>query len=217
MPSKSKHQQNYFKLVKAYKDFGYKGFFTTWKEIFGQRPYPSSTYINKVIKTSQKIKDADLQDLASGIEGQSVVGDKLDIRVGYWALFKGKYRDSKGIPQENKFIAQIKRVDFNKSIVNFNHFEFYNRFGARTETPRRLVVTDAEFQFLDYAYFKDIIKTGKKVKDIAETREGLLAKEVFGDESFSDYTGMLAETISEDKKYFSEIVDLIIPSHNATK
>ena len=221
MPSKSIKQQNYFKLVKAYKDGSYKSFFGTWREIFGQRPYPSKEYISKIIETSKKIKDADLIDLTSGVEGENIIGDKRDIKVGYWALFKGKYRDSKGVPKENTFIAQIKRVDFNNGIANFNHFEFYNRFGGRIETPYRLVVTNPEFQFLDYAYFRDIIKTGKKVKDIAEPKEGLLAKEVFGDEAFSDYTGTLAEqmvqineSLLEDKIYFKEMVDLINISGN---
>lgn len=209
MPALSKKQQNYFRLVKAYKDGSYKAFFSTWREIFGKRPYPSKEYISKVVETSKKIKDADLLDLASGVEGENVIGDKRDIKVGYWALFKGKYRDSKGIPKENKFIAQIKRVDFNNGIANFNRFGFYNRFGARTETPLRVVVTHPEFQFLDYAYFRDIIKTGKTIKDISEPREGLLAQEVFGDEAFSDYTGTLAETIQQINENIFEIEDIL--------
>lgn len=212
MPSKSKKQLNYFKLVKAYKDSGYKGLFDMWKTIFGKRPFPPSEYINKIVSTSQKIKDVDLADLASGLEGESVVGDKRDIIVGYWALFTGKYRDSKGIPKENKFIAQIKKVDFNNGIANFNRFEFYNRFGARTETPYRLVVTNPDFQFLDYAYFKNIIKTGKSVKEVAEPRDGSIIKEIpggCGDEVFSDYTGTLAESWSN---IFKQTIKLMIAS-----
>jgi hypothetical protein len=212
MPARSKKQLNYFKLVKAYKDNGYKGLFGTWKDIFGKRPFPKSDYINKIISTSQKINYADLTDLASGIEGESPVGDKRDIKVGYWALFTGRYRDSKGIPKENKFIAQIKKVDFNNNIANFNRFEFYNRFGARTETPYRIVVTNPEFQFMDYAYFKDIIKTGKSVKDVSESREGSVLKEIpagFGDESFSDYTGTLSESWSD---IFKQTIRLMIGS-----
>lgn len=212
MQAKSKKQLNYFRLVKSYKDSGYKGLFNTWKEIFGRRPFPPSEYINKIVDTSQKIKDSDLLDLTSGVEGEAVVGDKRDIKVGYWALFNGRYRDSKGIPKEGKFIAQIKKVDFNNSIANFNRFEFYNRFGARTETPYRVVVTNPEFQFLDYAYFKDIIKTGKSVKEISETREGSIIKEIpagFGDEAFSDYTGTLSESWNT---IFQQTIKMMIDS-----
>lgn len=183
MPAKSKKQQNYFKLVKAYADGKYNGFFSKWKEMFGTRPYPSTDYINKVADVSKKIKYADLEDLASGVKGQDVVDDSKEIKVGYWALFSGKYRDTKGQPQEGKFIARIKRVDHNNKIANFNIYDFHNRFGGKIEVPRRLSVTHPEFQWLDYAYFKDIIKTGKEKKDIVELRPGTLMKEVFGDEN----------------------------------
>lgn len=206
MPSKTKKQQNYFRLIKAYKDSGYKGFFSTWKEIFGTRPYPSSDYINKAIETSKKIKYADLEDLASGVEGEQVVGDTREIKVGYWALFKGKYRNSKGEPKDGTFVSRIKRVDYNNRIANFNVNDFYNRFGGKTEALRRLNVSHPEFQWLDYAYFNDIIKTGKDKKDVTELRPGTLMDEVFGGESFWDYTGTLAETGSGERQTWDEML-----------
>ena len=212
MPSKTKKQQNYFRLIKAYKDGGYKEFFGTWKKIFGTRPYPSDDYINKIIETSKKINQADLEDLASGIEGEEVVGNKKDIKVGYWILFTGRYRDSKGIPKENKFVAQIKRVDNNNKIANVNRFEFYNRFGARTENPYRLVVTNPEFQFLDYAHFKDILKTGKSIKDVSEKRDETITKEMFGDIAFGDYNPTpLFENWND---MFKKVIKLMISSGN---
>jgi hypothetical protein len=207
MPSKSKKQQNYFRLIKAYKDGGYKELFGTWRSIFGNRPYPDSDYINKIIETSKKIKYADLEDLASGVEGEPVVGDTRDIKVGYWALFKGRYRNSKGEPSEGVFVSRIKRVDNNNGIANFNINDFYNRFGAKTEVLRRVSVTHPEFQWLDYAYFKDIIKTGKDKKDVAELRPGTLMKEIFGDENFWDYTGTLAETDFDEKQTWPEMLE----------
>jgi hypothetical protein len=206
MPSKSKKQQNYFRLIKAYADGGYKEFFGTWKRIFGNRPYPNSDYINKVIDISKKIKYADLEDLSSGVEGESVVGDTRDIKVGYWALFSGRYRNSRGEPKENTFISKIKRVDHNNKIVNFDIYDFYNRFGGMIEVPRRLVVTHPEFQLLDYAYFKDILKTGKNKKDVVELKPGTLVKEIFGDESFWDYTGTLAETGKGGRQTWEEML-----------
>lgn len=218
MPSKTKNQLNYFKLVKSFKDDGIKGFFNKWRELFGTRRFPDREYINKIIDISKKIKSADLEDMASGIEGEEVLGDTREFKVGYWARFKGRYRKPDGKIYENEFIAPIKNVNFSSNIVSFNINDIYNKTGGRILplNLKRANIIDPQFQYLDYAYFNDVIKTAKTKNELTDKKEtpnitmetqnqSSLTKEqlmgiidealmgMFGDEKSGDYKGILSE------------------------
>ena len=173
MPAASKKQQNYFKLVQSFKEEGERGFFKKWKELFNNRPFPNKEYVQKIADTSKKIKDEDLQDLTSGIEGEEIIGDKREFKVGYWALFKGKYRplSNQEEVKDGVFIAKIKRIDFQNKIVNFAEDGLFNKFGTHIGSLLRTNISHPEFKFLDYAYFKDVIKTSKNKSDMIEKRE----------------------------------------------
>jgi hypothetical protein len=109
--------------------------------------------------------------MTSGIEGDNPIGDKRDLKAGYWALFRGKYKPSYSAdeaPKEGEFIAQISRVDNQKGIVNFNPHDFRNKQGKKMAIPRRAVVTNPEHMFLDYAFFDNVIKTGKSPQEVAQ-------------------------------------------------
>lgn len=197
MPATSKKQLNYFKLVKSYKEGGIKSFFNMWRTIFKDRPFPDKTYIDTVAKTAQKIKPEDIEDMTSGLKGDDILGDLRDFKVGYWALFKGRYRDYKNTTQEGEFIAQINRVDFKNKIVNFNAGSMYNKFGGRIATQNRAIITDLDFPFMDYAYFKDVIKTSKNKNEIIEKR-GLFAETTIINKK---------EQTMENKKILKKIIE----------
>ena len=215
MPSVSKSQLNYFKLVKAHKDGGINGFFSKWKELYNNRPFPDRNYINKLIKTSKTINPADLEDMASGVKGDDILGEKRDFKVGYWAKFNGVYRDMHDEVKEGEFIAQIDRINPSIKLVNFKSDGLYNKNGIQIMPLKRAIVNHPEFQFLDYVYFKDIIETAKTkdelvmkkdthimtreefakiVKEaVSEAASGDVVGGTSGDEKFGDYTGVLAE------------------------
>jgi len=152
MPSKNKKQLNFFLLVKAYKESGENGVFRQLKHLEGYKPRLTPTYMNKLIKTAESIADSDLIDMTSGVEGENPLGDTRNLKVGYWALFTGKYKPAGSkdeIPKEGEFIAQIKKVDNAKGLVEFNQKGFRNKYGNTIFIPRRAVVINQEFQYLD--------------------------------------------------------------------
>jgi hypothetical protein len=172
MPSTSKKQLNFFKLVLAFKTGGMDSFYKKWFELFKYRPLPDDSYIEKIKKTADTINAADLEDMASGKEGDDVLGDNREIKVGYYALFKGNYKTSlrdRDIKQ-GEFISKIKRVDNVNKIVNFQHGDYFRKDGARIFPPYRSKITSSEFELLDYAYFDDIIKTAKAPQELFEKR-----------------------------------------------
>jgi regulator of replication initiation timing len=176
MPSKNKKQLNFFLLVKAYKEYGEMGVFRQYKYLEGQKPKLTDEYMYKIIKTAENIKPADLIDLTSGTEVDNPVGDKKDLKAGYWALFRGKYKPKNSKDEthkEDEFVAMIKKVDNQKGVVNFNHNGFRNKFGQTMEIPKRANVSNPEFMFLDYALFDNIIRTGKTPQEVARERENL--------------------------------------------
>ena len=171
MPSKNKKQQNFFILVKAFKEGGEINVKRQYKFLEGPKFRLTPEYMSKIITTAGKIKDADLADFASGIEGDTVLGDKRELKTGYWAWFRGKYRTTTGEPREGEFIGYITRVDHSKGVVNFSHNGFRNMYGNTTEMPKRENVSSLQFQFLDYALFDNIIQTGKTWQEVAKPRE----------------------------------------------
>lgn len=171
MPAKNKKQLNFFLLVKGFKEGQEIGLKTAYKRLEGYKPRLTSEYIDKVKKAAWTIQDADLLDLTSGIESENPVGDKRELKVGYWALFLGKARISPTETKENEYIGKITRVDNSKMIVNFNHNDFRNKFGAKILPVKRAEILDNNFQYLDYSSFDNIIKTGKTPEEVAKKRE----------------------------------------------
>lgn len=176
MPSKNKKQLNFFLLVKAYKEYGEMGVFRQYKYLEGPKQKITDEYMNKIIKTAGSIKPADLIDMTSGIESDNPIGDKKELKAGYWALFRGKYkpRNSKDeTPKEGEFIAMIKRVDNQKGFVTFHQHNFRNKFGQTIEIPRRAEITHPEHLYLDFSSFDNVIRTGKTPAEVARERENL--------------------------------------------
>jgi hypothetical protein len=176
MPSKNKKQLNFFLLVKAYKEFGDMGVYRQYKYLEGYKPRLTDDYMAKISKTANSINPADLIDMTSGVEGDNPLGDKRDLKAGYWALFRGKYKpygSKDEVPKEGEFIAMIKRVDNQKGVVNFHQHGFRNKFGQTMEIPRRANVSHPEHMFLDYALFDNVIRTGKNPQEVARERENL--------------------------------------------
>jgi hypothetical protein len=173
MPAKNKKQQNFFILVKAYKDGGEINLKRQYKFLDGSKSKLTPEYMAKIIKTASTIKDADLIDFTSGIEGDAILGDKRDLKAGFWARFRGKYRTTKGEPREGEFIGYITRVDNSKGVVNFSHNGFRNMYGQTTEMPKRENVSSLEFQFLDYALFDNVIQTGKTWQEVVAKKPEL--------------------------------------------
>ena len=171
MPAKNKKQLNFFLLVKGFKDGQDIGLKTAYKRLEGYKPRLTPEYIDKIKKAAWTIQDADLLNLTSGIESEAVLGDKKDLKVGYWALFRGKTRISPAETKENEYIGKITRVDNSKMIVNFNINDFRNKFGVRILPVKRVDISDNNFQYLDYSSFDNIIKTGKTPEEVAKKRE----------------------------------------------
>ena len=174
MPSKNKKQLNFFLLVKAYKENGEIGVKRQWSRLEGYKPRLTPEYMDKLSKTAEKVLDADLLDLTSGIEDDTELGDTREFKVGYWALFRGNYKpkDSNNeSSKEGEFIAQIVRVDHQKRRVHFNQYGFRNKFGQTIVIPKRANAINLDYLYLDFAVFDDVIKTGKSPQEVAKTRE----------------------------------------------
>lgn len=173
MPAKNQKQLNFFKLVKAYKEAGEMGVYRQYKFLEGSKSKLTPDYMAKITKTAATIKDADLLDFVSGIEGDTIVGDKRDLKAGYWARFRGKFRTTTGEPREGEFIALITRVDHSKGVVNFSHHGFRNMYGNTTEMPKRENVSNLQFQHLDYALFDNVLQTGKTWQEVVKKRDAI--------------------------------------------
>jgi len=176
MPSKNNKQLNFFRLVKAYKDNGDMGVYKQHKHLEGYKPMLTPSYMEKIVKTANSISGADLIDMTSGIVGDNPLGDNRDIKAGYWALFRGKYKtpgQTDEVPKEGEFIALIKRVDNQKRVVNFHYDGFRNKYGQTTIIPKRANVSNPEHMYLDYALFDNIIRTGKTPQEVAQPKESL--------------------------------------------
>jgi hypothetical protein len=170
MPSKSKKQLNLFKIVKAYVDNGPNGLMSAWKEIYPNRK-ANRGEIKKIIDIASKIDYADLEDLSSGIDGEEILGSKLDIRVGYWMRFNAIYSDYKGEKKESILIAKIKTISPINKIVNFNSEDIYNKNGHKIAPLRRVKILDTNRMWLDYAYYDQILETGKTIESVVMKNE----------------------------------------------
>lgn len=176
MPSTNKKQLNFFLLVKAYKEYGEMGVYRQYKYLEGYKPKLTDEYMNKIIKTAGSINPADLIDMTSGIKTENPLGDKKELKAGYWALFRGKYKPRNSndeVPKEGEFIAMIKRVDNQKGVVNFYPHNFKNKFGQTMEIPKRANISHPEHMYLDYALFDNVIRTGKTPQEVAREKENL--------------------------------------------
>jgi hypothetical protein len=170
MPSKNQNQLNFFLLVKAFKEDGVRGVFTKRKDLQGFKQKITKEYIEKIQNVSEKIKEADLLDMTSGIEGDNPLGDNRTIKVGYWALFKGKHRTKNREIKDVVLIGQIIRVDNETKVVNFNINDIRNMFGSKIAALYRVDITDTDHQYLDYAHFNKILKTAKTPMELATKR-----------------------------------------------
>ena len=96
-------------------------------------------------------------------------------------LFTGVFRSEvDNRIKERKFIAKITRVNNDIKLVNFNPNDIFGESGNRTIPVRRVNASHSEFKYLDYVYFKDIIKTAKEKADLItkETSEKVHEKEL---------------------------------------
>jgi hypothetical protein len=167
MPSKSKKQLNFFKLVKAYVDNGSTGVVDMWKKLFPKKAMPNAIQLEKIIDVSKKINYSDLEDMVSGINGvDNDFGNKQDFKVGYWIKFDAFYSDYQGNKNKNTFIAKITRVRPDIKLVNFNSEDIYNKNGFKIAPVRRPNITSTDFMWLDFAYFDQIKEVSKDKKEL---------------------------------------------------
>jgi hypothetical protein len=216
MPSKTKKQLNFFKLVKAYVDGGAKDLMLAWKNMYSSN-FPSVKVVDKIKDVAQRINYADLEDMASGIEGEEVLGDKRDIKVGYWMKFESSYRNYRNIVSKNTFIAKITKIRPNEKIAIFNSNDLHNKNGNRIEPLRRVSgATTVENIWLDYTYFNQIIETAKTKNELVMKTEirkiireliseefesaGLKIKKRNSNEEVNVKTGMLVQKKSDESK-----------------
>ena len=216
MPSKTKKQLNFFKLVKAYVDGGAKDLMLAWKNMYSSN-FPTVKVVDKIKDVAQIINYADLEDMASGIEGEVVLGDKRDIKVGYWMKFETSYRDYHNKVFKNTFIAKITKIRPQEKLAIFNSNDLHNKNGNRIEPLRRISgATTVENIWLDYAYFNQIIETAKTKEELTMKNEirkiireliseefesdGLKIKKRNSNEEVNVKTGMLVQKKSDESK-----------------
>jgi hypothetical protein len=193
MPSKSKKQLKLFQIVKAYVDGGSVGLVDKWKETYPGRGFPSKSEIDKIVRISEKIDYADLEDMASGVEGDSDLGDTRQVKVGYWMKFEGWYMSRDNIKRKGAFIAKITRVRPDIKLVNFNSEEIYNYKGVRIAPLKRTKITNADSMWLDFAYFDQIMETAKDKNELVMKNEELrkLVKNTLKEHFLNENTGGL--------------------------
>lgn len=183
MPSKTKKQLNFFKLVKAYVDGGAKELMITWKNMYPSK-YPSVKLTEKIKNVAKKINYSDLEDMASGIVGDEVLGDERDIKVGRWMKFETSYSDYHNRIFKGIFIAKIKNIRPKEKIAIFNPNDIFSIRGNRIPTLKRAEnATTTENIWVDYTHFNQII-------EIAKTKEELIMK--------NEFRKLVRELISEE-------------------
>jgi hypothetical protein len=170
MPSKTEKQLNLFKIVKAYVDGGRTGLMGMWKDLYPNRDL-SDYEFEKIIRISKGIDYADLEDMASGIEGDEVLGDKKDIKVGYWMKFEAWFSNYKGEKRKGTFIAKITKVSPSIKIANFNSEDIYNKNGSKIAPLKRTRISDADRMWLDFAFFNQILETAKNKEELVMKNE----------------------------------------------
>lgn len=216
MPSKTKKQLNFFKLVKAYVDGGPKDFIIAWKNMYSSI-YPSVKVIEKIKDVAEKINYADLEDMTSGIVEDEVLGEKRDFKVGYWMKFETSYRDYRNQISKNTFIAKITKIRPQENLAIFNSNDLHNKNGNRIEPLRRVSgATTVENIWLDYAYFNQITETAKIKNELIMKNEirkivrdllseefesaGLKIKKRNSNEEVNVKTGMFVQKKSDESK-----------------
>lgn len=216
MPSKTKKQLNFFKLVKAYVDGGPKEFMITWKNMYASN-YPSVKVVEKIKDVAEKINYADLEDMTSGIEGEDVLGDKRDIKVGYWIKFEAPYRDYRNNLSKGTFITKINKIRPQEKIVQFSSEDLHSIRGARIGAVKRAYgATTVENLWIDFAHFNQIKETAKTKEELTMKNEirkivrdllseefesaGLKIKKRNSNEEVNVKTGMLVQKKSDESK-----------------
>jgi hypothetical protein len=135
MPSKTEKQLNLFKIVKAYVDGGRTGLIGMWKDLYPNRDFSDDEF-EKIIRISKGIDYAYLEDMASGIEGDEVLGDKKDIKVGYWMKFEAWFSNYKG----EKKIAPLKRTRISDADRMWLDFAFFNQVLETAKNKEELIM-----------------------------------------------------------------------------
>ena len=138
-----------------------------WKETNPGRTLTGDEF-EKIKKIANSINYADLEDLTSGIVGDEVLGNQLEIKVGYWMKFKTKYK-SGNIEKEGTFIAKITKLRPNEKIAIFNPQDIYNINAVKINPLKRTNASTAEQIWLDYVFFNEI-------KEIAKSKDELIMK-----------------------------------------
>tara|TARA_R110000868_G_scaffold105774_9_gene290440 strand:+ start:14388 stop:15173 length:786 start_codon:yes stop_codon:yes gene_type:complete len=219
MPSKTKKQLTFFRLVKSYVDGGPDGLMIMWKELFPGRNMPNEENIKKITNVADKINYADLEDLTSGIEGDETLGNEKEIKVGYWMKFESWYKSYQGERKKGEFIAKIKKIVPGIKLVNFNSEDIYSKNGGKIAPVKRVKITTTDNMWVDFAYFDQIKETAKNKNDLiiknevrklvrevlveseeAQDTGGLKIKKIGSDEQVSVTTGMFVEKISDLSK-----------------
>jgi hypothetical protein len=172
MPSKTKKQLNLFKIVKSYVDGGGKEMLKTWYKLYPKRKITNND-INKIIDISRKINYNDLIDMASGMEGDDVLGETKNIKVGYWIKFKSKYQSYHGEKKESVFIAKITSLKPYEKIAKFNPNELYNKNGTKINPVRKINYYNNDNIWLDMTYYDNILETERDIKKLIMKNENL--------------------------------------------
>lgn len=193
MPSASKKQLNYFLLVKAYQDGGPDALVNKWKILYPKRRLPTEEYLEKIINTSDRIDPADLEDLTSGVEGDKVLGDKHEYKVGYWMKFSSWYRSAQGERKQGVFIAKISKVRPDIKLIGFNSEQLHNKNGVKIAPLRRAKISDPNFMWLDFAYFNQVIETSKDKDSLMEKQIRKLVREAMNEMTINEFEGRLPQ------------------------
>jgi len=217
MPSKTKKQLNFFKLVKAYSDGGAKELLLTWRNIYDSN-YPSPKVMEKIKKVSERMDYSDLEDMTSGIEGDSTLGDNRDIKVGYWIKFDTSYRDYHNKEFKGTYMAKIIKIRPKEKIAIFYPEDIYSIRGNRIGALKRAYgATTVENVWIDYVHFNQIKETAKTKEELVMKNEsirkfirkiiseniedsGLKIKKMNSDEEVSVKVGMTVQKKSDESK-----------------
>ena len=178
----------------------------------------------KIITISNNIKYEDLEDFVSGIEGDDVLGELKDVKVGYWVKFDAEYTNSYGLIVNNPLIVKIKQVIPSLQLAKFNPEEIYNKNGVRIAPLKKSQYDITERMWLDSLYFNQIKDIARDKKDLLMKNEirkivrktlhealkqdtgGLKIKKINSNEEVSVKKGMLVQKKSDESK--GKIIDV---------
>ena len=172
MPSNSKKQLNFFKLVKSYKKSGLIGFVGMWKEIYGSRPYPERDYLKKIYDTAEKMTFEQLDDFTVGVVGEEPL-KQVSPKIGQWALFRSYYIDIYNKEKRGWFLGKITYINDANKYVIFNEDWIYNTRGQYIGSIRKKssFSLSTEKKYVKFAYYKDIKETSENISNLIKIAE----------------------------------------------